>query len=356
MATTQEPNGTWSVQAWYRDYYGKRRHKTKRGFASNAEAQRWENEFLTTQGTDMDMTMDAFVKIYEKDIRPRIRENTWYTKESIIENSILPYFGRMRMGEIDGTDVMRWQNQMMTKAGRSGKPYSPTYLRTINNQLSAIFNHAVRYYDLPKSPCIKTAKIGSKKGGEMLFWTKQEYNAFADAVMDKPEAFHAFEILYWCGLRLGEMLALTPADFDFEANTLSVTKSYQRLKGRDVITDPKTPKSVRSVALPRFVADEMREYIELEAIGPGERVFGFTKHFLAHEMDRGCKASGVKRIRVHDLRHSHVSLLIDMGFSAVGIAERMGHESTDITFRYAHLFPDKQNEMARALDADWRSA
>ena len=162
--------------------------------------------------------------------------------------------------------------------------------------------------------------------------------------------------MYWCGLRLGEMLALTPADFDFEANTLSVTKSYQRLKGRDVITDPKTPKSVRSVALPRFVADEMREYIELEAIGPGERVFGFTKHFLAHEMDRGCKVSGVKRIRVHDLRHSHVSLLIDMGFSAVGIAERMGHESTDITFRYAHLFPDKQNEMARALDADWRSA
>ena len=67
-------------------------------------------------------------------------------------------------------------------------------------------------------------------------------------------------------------------------------------------------------------------------------------------MNRGCRASGVKRIRVHDIRHSHVSLLIDMGFSAVAIADRVGHESIDITYRYAHLFPSKQAEMANKLD------
>lgn len=81
-----------------------------------------------------------------------------------------------------------------------------------------------------------------------------------------------------------------------------------------------------------------------------ERLFAVTKHFLAHEMERGCKASGVKRIRIHDIRHSHVSLLIEMGFSALAIAERMGHEAVDITYRYAHLFPTKQDEMAAALD------
>ena len=81
-----------------------------------------------------------------------------------------------------------------------------------------------------------------------------------------------------------------------------------------------------------------------------ERLFAVTKHFLAHETERGCKASGVKRIRIHDIRHSHVSLLIEMGFSALAIAERMGHEAVDITYRYAHLFPTKQDEMAAALD------
>lgn len=81
-------------------------------------------------------------------------------------------------------------------------------------------------------------------------------------------------------------------------------------------------------------------------VAPDERLFAVTKHFLAHEMERGCKTSGVKRIRIHDIRHSHVSLLIEMGFSALAIAERMGHEAVDITYRYAHLFPTKQDEMA----------
>ena len=81
-----------------------------------------------------------------------------------------------------------------------------------------------------------------------------------------------------------------------------------------------------------------------------DRIFTVTKSYLHHEMDRGSRAAGVKRIRIHDLRHSHVSLLIDMGFSAVAIADRVGHESIDITYRYAHLFPSKQAEMANKLD------
>ena len=77
-----------------------------------------------------------------------------------------------------------------------------------------------------------------------------------------------------------------------------------------------------------------------------------TKHYLHHEMDRGAKEAGVKRIRIHDLRHSHVSLLIEMGFSALAIADRVGHESIDITYKYAHLFPSKQKEMAQRLDIE----
>ena len=224
----------------------------------------------------------------------------------------------------------------------------------MNNQLSAIFNHAVRYYGLPGSPVAKAGKIGSTKGAEMQFWTREEYLAFAEAVMDKPESYLAFEVLYWTGIREGELLALTPGDFDLDRMTLSVTKSYQRLKCRDVITGPKTPKSVRVVTIPGFLRDEMAFYLnDCVHLERDERIFKVTKGFLSHEMDRGCEASGVKRIRIHDLRHSHVSLLIELGFSALAIADRLGHESVDVTYRYTHLFPNKQAAMAMALDV-WR--
>ena len=86
------------------------------------------------------------------------------------------------------------------------------------------------------------------------------------------------------------------------------------------------------------------------------RIFTVTKSYLHREMDRGAKEAGVKRIRIHDLRHSHISLLIDMGFTALAIADRVGHESIDITYRYAHLFPTRQTEMADRLDMERKGA
>lgn len=132
--------------------------------------------------------------------------------------------------------------------------------------------------------------------------------------------------------------------------TVSITKSYQRIKGRDIITDPKTAKSVRTIKMPDFLSDEIQDFIgQIYGIQPIDRLFQITKHYLKHEMERGSKIAGVKRIRIHDLRHSAISLLIEMGFSAVAIADRVGHESIDITYRYAHLFPSTQNEMADKL-------
>nr|WP_314010202.1 site-specific integrase [Cryptobacterium curtum] len=102
--------------------------------------------------------------------------------------------------------------------------------------------------------------------------------------------------------------------------------------------------------MPQFLADEVQDYlIAHPLIKPDDRLSNATKNYLTHEMERGCKAAGVKRIRIHDLRHSHVSLLIEMGFSALAIADRLGHESTEVTMMYAHLFPNKQEEMAEVL-------
>ena len=195
--------------------------------------------------------------------------------------------------------------------------------------------------------------MGKKKNREMLFWTKEEYLKFADAMMDKPMSYYAFEMLYWTGIREGELLAITPADFDFEKRTVTINKSFQHLNGRDIITSPKTEKSNRTIQLPKFLCDEMQDYLKmLYDVGLEDRMFPVTKSYLHREMDRGAKEAGVKRIRIHDIRHSHVSLLIDMGFSATAIADRVGHDSIDITYNYAHLFPSKQAEMADKLDME----
>ena len=149
--------------------------------------------------------------------------------------------------------------------------------------------------------------MGTEESKEMLFWTKGEYLKFAEAMMDKPLSYYAFEMLYWCGIREGELLALTPADFDFHNQTVTIDKSYQRLKGRDVITSPKTKKSNRVVKMPQFLSEEMEDCMKLYySLKQTDRLFPVTKHYLSHEMDRGCKAAGVKRIRIHDLRHPYV--------------------------------------------------
>lgn len=181
--------------------------------------------------------------------------------------------------------------------------------------------------------------MGKEQTKEMVIWTKEEYLKFADEMMDKLQAFYTFEILYWCGLRVSELLALNPTDFDFEKSTLRVNKSYQRLEGEDIVTDPKTPCSIRTITMPEFLKDEIKEYIGmLYGIGDNDRIFDFTKSFLHHEMKRGSEAARVKKLTLHQLRHSHASLLINMGFTVVAISKYVGHESILITSIFTTIF------------------
>ena len=246
--TRDKRNGTWYVQAWYKTYDGKRAHKVKRGFKTKPEALAWERDFYAVQAGDMDMRLVDFLELYKKDMGPRLRLNTWKTKESIITKRILPYLGEKRMNQIAPVDIVRWQNELMALEKPGGGGFSATYLKTVNNQLCALFNHAVRFYGLSSNPCRRAESMGSKSAGEMRFWTKGQYLRFSDEIMDKPLSFHAFETLYWCGVREGELLALKPRRFDFERGTLTVAESYRRIDGQDVLTDPKTPKSKHVIA------------------------------------------------------------------------------------------------------------
>ena len=348
-----EKYNTWKVVYRYTDWKGQNKQTTKRGFKTKREAKAWEAEQMNIKTASLDMTFESFVEQYRKDMLKRIKLNTWQTKDNIIQSKLIPYFGALKMSKITAQQVITWQNEMMAYVDEKGKPYSPVYLRSINSQLSAIFNHAVKFYNLRENPCVKAGSMGKKKNREMLFWTKQEYLKFADVMMEKPDLYYAFEILYWCGLREGEMLALTPGDFDFENKTVTVSKSYQKIKGVDYITTPKTEKSNRTVLMPEFLSDEIQEYLtHFYDLGKDDRIFLCTRHALLSAMTWGSEKAGVKRIRIHDLRHSHVSLLIDMGMSAVTIADRVGHESIDITLQYAHMFPNRQAEIAERLNLE----
>ena len=346
-----EKTNTWMVYYRVTDWKGDRKQSTKRGFPTKREALAWEREFLNKTQADLSMTFASFIETYTVDMKNRIKENTWQTKEHIIRTKILPYFGKRKISDIQPRDIIAWQNEMIKGSDKNGKKYSPVYLKTLHNQLSAIFNHAVKFYGLKENPAAKVGNMGKARSREMLFWTQEEYQKFAFAIMDKPVSYYAFEMLYWCGIREGELLALTAGDFDFERGTVTINKSYQRIDGRDVITEPKTPKSNRVIKMPDFLIEEIKEYLsKIYGLQKNDRVFNITKNYLHREMTRGADEAGVKRIRIHDLRHSHISLLIEMGYSAVAIADRVGHESINITYNYAHLFPSTQTDMADKLN------
>lgn len=344
---------TWYAKFSYHDWKGEKKWVTKRGFATKREAVQFERDFLAKQSGNLDMTFADFVEVYQRDRNPRIRESTIVMKENIINTKLVPYFGHRRLRDITTSDVMQWQNEMLAyRAPETGKPYSNSYLKSIHSQLSAIFNHAIRFYKLKENPAAIVGNMGSAKGVQMKFWTKAEYLKFAEAMMDEPLAYYCFQVLYWCGIRVGELLALTLDDLDFEKKTLCINKTFQHLNGKDIISAPKTERSYRTVNMPDVLVEELKDYVRMQyELNPTDRLFPVSKHYLFYKLRKGAKKANLPQIRIHDLRHSHVSLLIDLGYSAVAIADRVGHESIDITFRYAHLFPTVQTDMAAKLNS-----
>lgn len=308
----------------------------------------YERDFLEKQSANPDMTFQNLYELYMEDMTARLKQSTILTKKHICETHILPFFGKKPINEIKASDVRRWQNQLMN----SPKGYSKTYLKTINNQLTCMINYAKRFYDLNTNPCGQAGSIGQAKAEEMDYWTYDEYIAFRESIKDKPLSYICFQVLYWTGMREGELLALTAADIDLAAKQIDINKTYQRLHGEDIITTPKTRKSKRKVPIPDFLCQELQEYITSRyMLAPNERLFPITKSYLSHEMARGCKKTGVKRIRIHDIRHSHASLLINQGCDALILADRLGHEKVSTTLNtYSHLFPHKQQELVSNLE------
>ena len=346
VAYKDEERGTWYVSFYYEDWTGAKKRKVKRGFRTKKEALNFEAEYKRTAKADMDMTMGEFVEVYFRDKSQSLKDRSIKNKRDTMKAQLLPYFKDRPMNSITPAEIIQWQNTIIEKG------YSDDYLKTIQNQMTALFNHAKNIYNLADNPCDKVKRMGKTSKKKMKFWTIEEYRQFMTGIEPGSKYYVLFELLFWTGAREGEALSITPADIDFEKNLLHINKTYYRMHGEDVITSPKTEESNRTISIPEFLKKEIQDYISrLYELPEDERIFPMVHEAVQHKLKQVVQKTGVKKIRVHDIRHSHAAFLINKGVQPLMIKERFGHTDIRITLNtYGHLYPDQQKVVADMLD------
>lgn len=342
---------SWYFTTYYKDWTGEKKRKLKRGFQTKKEAQKAEIHFLECHQSDCALSFDAFLEQYLNGLTYRVKPQTLSLKRRIFEKQILPYFKNKKLSEITSLDILNWQKHLLTQRTKNKKPFSGSYLRAIEAQLSAAFRYGCLYYGLSQNPCAKVPSLGTTASPPRPIWTLEEFRLFSDHVFEAD--YHlAFSLLFWCGLRKGELLALTYEDFNDKDSSLSVVKTYQIQNGVSSVSSAKTPKSNRTVTIPAFLYQEFLRYRD-KANPPALscRVFPFSQTALNKKLSKIAERCSLPSIRVHDLRHSHVSMLLEMEMPLLEISERIGHEKPQTTLNiYAHLYPDKQKKLAEKLD------
>ena len=345
-AYKDDKTGKWESLFYYTDYKNERRKKHRRGFNTKREALEFEREFLAQSQFSIEMTFKSLYSLYHNDMESRIKKTTMETKEYIVNTKILPFFEKMKVKDIKPIHIRKWQTDLLKME------YSKTYLKTIYNQLTAIFNYAIRFHNLDKNPCHIAGSIGKKDADEMQILSLQEFNKMIDCVTDKENKFF-YIILFWTGMRKGELLALTYEDVDFENKTIMINKNFQIVKREKLITDPKTPKGRRVITVNDIVLNCIKE-LWSTSYKPNktDKIFYLSKDSLKRQLDTACKKAEVPRIRVHDLRHSHASYLLSNGVNIVILSRRLGHEKVQTTLNiYCHICPSSEDRLNDVLNS-----
>lgn len=340
----------WYANFYYEDWMGVRQHKCKRGFDTKGAAKEYERMFLDKFSKNPTILFSSLVDNYLEDLSSRLKPTTIKNKQYMIQTKLLPYFGKMRICDIDEDVVRHWQNEMINYRDEKGEPYAETYLHSMNSQLSAALNYATRFYKLQGNPCRIAGTIGESRAEEMNFWTQEQFNRALE--FEQKEHYRvAFKTLFYSGMREGEVLALTPEDIPRDTAIIDVNKNYAVVEGKEYFLTPKTKRSIRRVTIPESVHQELLEFIDGMGLNHSERIFYFGKGGLYKEFKRMIKNSGETEIRVHDLRHSHVSMLVKMGFQIEDISRRLGHDSIKTTWdTYSHLYPDSDKVLADKIE------
>lgn len=345
--------GVMYFSIYYKDSFGNRKQKKQenKDWKTKKEVQRAIDLFklsLNTHSTDI--TVGHLYEMFYEHKKGKLKLLSLSTMNSAYNNHIKKTFGDMLIDQVTNKDITTWQRELLNQG------YKNKTLQKNQVLLKSIFEYGVKYSYLKKNPFINDVlRNRDEVKTEMMFWTNDEFNKFIQCVDEKVyEVF--FILLYWSGLRLGEAQALQLSDIDFIKGTVNVNKSYDVLN--DVITSPKTHSSYRVVSLPEVVLkalDELLlEYKQIDGFNENIILFGFNKRLnkdtIKRKQKEACELAKVKVIRIHDLRHSHISMLIHLGFSAFEIAKRLGHSVDMVNNVYGHLFPEKDKLMVDRLN------
>ena len=315
-AYKDEKTGTYYVKFYYTDWTGKKKQKLKRGFTRKKDAQSWERLFLEELAKSPDITFEALYRKYIAFKENRVRKTTLQTQRDVLERHALPFFRDLVVSAITPAEVAAWQNELLSKG------FSASFTRQINAYLRMVFKYAVDYLGLRQNPV--NTQICKAEKGNIDFWTPEEYRIFSNHIK-----------------------------VNFPEKTISITKTLAYVKGAYIFQPPKTEKSKRIIDAPDFLLEELKAYIaRIYDPQPDQRLFNRSRVWLGQAITYVCKElPELKSIRVHDLRHSHASVLINLGANPLMIAERLGHDDVKITMNiYAHLFQSHQKEIIEKLE------
>ncbi len=344
--------GEWYYHFRYTDSFGKVHQRKGTGFKTQKEAkERMEIEHRRKTERLGLSYREVYQMCCEDKTEPK-RQSTLDVHSNIFEKHILPYFGDMCISDITKETIYDWQRIMKNKTyGKDNRHYKDTYLKTVNNQLSAVLNYAVSHCDLKDNPCTRVGIMGSDKSEVMQFWTEEEFKKVV--AMEKDILFKTlFYFLFYSGCRIGEALALTINNFDFDNNSVFITKTLSKQRGKSYLQDPKTEKSRREIVLPSKIMDLIQALFDRTYDkNPDNPIFPVGRTTVRTHIDNAAKKAGIKRIRIHDFRHSHASLLIERNEPINLVADRLGHENPSITLKtYSHVYSARNKKLAEDLD------
>lgn len=349
-----EENNTWYVRFKTKDSFGKTKEIWKRGFKTKKDATEWESEQKLINQGSTGMTFKSFCEeVFLPDVKLRRKTSTYTNYAGVINRDLIPFYGKMRLEEITPNMIRTFQNRELVKNSKYNKPKSEIYLKNEHRLLSSIFNFAVRYYGLKTNPAKIAGNYRTTIHKEMNFWTLSDYKKFEKAIeKEDPVMSLIICLAYFSGARRGELLAWNENDFDFVKNTVTVSKTKYRLKGgKYLLTTPKTAQSYRTIPLPEFLVDKVKQYItDHPEIKKGQLLFPYSEHYIRNAIQKYSKVAGIQAIRIHDLRHSYISLLIHSGYTVAAVSKLSGHSSSEILLRYSHMFPNDPSDVARKLE------
>lgn len=344
--------GTYYVSVYVETRDGERKKVMRRGFKSRQEAKKAEAELIFNASFESsdNPTFAELAEEYLAWYKQRRKASSYRKIESMIRIRLIPYLKNKKVQDITKRDVMRLQNNLLDK-------YEINSAKRTHAVLSSIFNYAIKVEYLTKNVAREVGNIQARQEKRMDYWTIDEFKKFIKHVDDLMYmAF--FMCLFFGGFRKGELLAITWKDINFDDNTIDVNKTVSR----NNITSPKNESSNRVLKMPNHTMNLLRQ-LKLNR-KPKADYFVFGEYYnhlhestLDRKYDEYIKKSKVKRIRIHDFRHSHASYLINNKYDIQIVSKRLGHSNVSTTYDiYSHLYPNKEDDAIAQMEADFKPA